>query len=77
MNPRLRSLLKILATAAAIVAVQPYIEFLAAPPADKAERWALTVAALGALAALILLLYRSRAEKPSERTSARCDAGRK
>jgi hypothetical protein len=63
MHRTAQSILGILCGASAMVALTPYFEFLVAPPAEKAARWAVTVVALGVLGFSALLLKQVRAKE--------------
>lgn len=45
---------------AVYVAAQPYLHFLFAPPDDQADRWMITVIALGCAAAMATFLRNMR-----------------
>lgn len=60
MHKGVRTALKIVAVAAAMIAALPYFRFLAGPPPEQARTWLVTVVALGIAAGTAFLLHRTR-----------------
>jgi hypothetical protein len=65
MKAYVRTGLKVTVLVAAMIAARPYAEFLAAPPAEEAGRWAVTIIALSVVAAISVILFGTRS-KPQD-----------